>query len=172
MEHDDVVTMFHEFGHLMHHVLGGHQPWITQSGVATEWDFVEAPSQMFEEWAWSYETLARFARHHETGEVIPKELVEKMRARRQVRPRHRDRAADLLRGDLARLPPRRSRATLDQLAEVQRLQKQYTPFALRAGHAVPRVVRPPRRLLGDVLHVPVVARDREGSPDAVRAARA
>jgi thimet oligopeptidase len=50
MEHDDVVTMFHEFGHLMHHVLGGHQKWITQSGVATEWDFVEAPSQMFEEW--------------------------------------------------------------------------------------------------------------------------
>ena len=79
MEHDDVVTMFHEFGHLMHHVLGGHQHWITQSGVATEWDFVEAPSQMFEEWAWSYDTLARFARHHETGEVIPKELVEKMR---------------------------------------------------------------------------------------------
>jgi len=79
MEHDDVVTMFHEFGHLMHHVLGGHQRWITQSGVTTEWDFVEAPSQMFEEWAWSYETLARFARHHETGEVIPKSLVEKMR---------------------------------------------------------------------------------------------
>ena len=76
MEHDDVVTMFHEFGHLMHHVLGGHQRWITQSGVATEWDFVEAPSQMFEEWAWSYETLARFARHHETGEVIPTALVE------------------------------------------------------------------------------------------------
>ena len=64
MEHDDVVTMFHEFGHLMHHVLGGHQRWITQSGVATEWDFVEAPSQMFEEWAWSHDTLARFARHH------------------------------------------------------------------------------------------------------------
>ncbi len=58
MEHDDVVTMFHEFGHLMHHVLGGHQRWIHQSGVATEWDFVEAPSQMFEEWAWSHDTLA------------------------------------------------------------------------------------------------------------------
>ena len=52
--------------------------------------------------------------------------------------------------------------------EVQRLQKQYTPFTLRAGHAVPRVVRSPRRLLGDVLHVPMVARDREGPPDAVR----
>src|SRR3569623_2303911 len=64
MEHDDVVTMFHEFGHLMHHVLGGQQPWITQSGDAPEWDFVEAPSQMFEVWAWKHATLARFARHH------------------------------------------------------------------------------------------------------------
>src|SRR5690606_2941127 len=46
MEHGEVTTMFHEFGHLMHHVLGGQQKWIEQSGVATEWDFVEAPSQM------------------------------------------------------------------------------------------------------------------------------
>ena len=79
MEHDDVVTMFHEFGHLMHHVLGGQHHWVRQSGVATEQDFVEAPSQMFEEWAWSYDVLSRFAKHVETGEVIPKELVDKMR---------------------------------------------------------------------------------------------
>jgi len=78
MEHGDVVTMFHEFGHLMHHVLGGDQRWVTQSGVATEHDFVEAPSQMFEEWGWSYETLSRFAKHHATGAVIPKELVDKL----------------------------------------------------------------------------------------------
>ena len=79
MEHGDVVTMFHEFGHLMHHTLGGHRHWIDQSGVATEWDFVEAPSQMFEEWAWEHQTLSRFAKHHETGAVIPKELVDRMR---------------------------------------------------------------------------------------------
>ena len=79
MEHTQVTTMFHEFGHLMHHVLGGHQKWINQSGVATEWDFVEAPSQMFEEWAWNHDTLKRFAKHHKTGEVIPKDLVDKMR---------------------------------------------------------------------------------------------
>jgi thimet oligopeptidase len=47
MDHDDVVTFFHEFGHLLHHVLGGQQKWIRFSGVATEWDFVEAPSQLF-----------------------------------------------------------------------------------------------------------------------------
>ena len=79
MEHDDVETMFHEFGHLMHHVLGGQQRWLEQSGVATEWDFVEAPSQMFEEWAWSHDTLKLFAVHHETGETIPAELVKRMR---------------------------------------------------------------------------------------------
>ena len=57
MEHDDVVTLFHEFGHLMHHVLGGQQRWARFSGVATEWDFVEAPGQMFEEWAWDADVL-------------------------------------------------------------------------------------------------------------------
>ena len=79
MEHDDVNTMFHEFGHLMHHIFGGQKRWIAQSGVATEWDFVEAPSQMFEEWAWRHETLKRFGRHYETGEAIPAEMVERMR---------------------------------------------------------------------------------------------
>ncbi|HUH02112.1 MAG TPA: M3 family metallopeptidase [Kofleriaceae bacterium] len=79
MEHGDVVTMFHEFGHLMHHVFGGQQRWADQSGVATEWDFVEAPSQMFEEWAWNHDTLSLFAKHVETGEVIPADLVAKMR---------------------------------------------------------------------------------------------
>lgn len=79
MEHDDVVTLFHEFGHLMHHVLGGHQPWVRFSGVATEWDFVEAPSQMLEEWAWDHTTLAMFAKKPD-GEVIPEALVKRMRA--------------------------------------------------------------------------------------------
>jgi len=78
MEHTQVETMFHEFGHLMHHILAGNKTWISQSGVATEFDFVEAPSQMFEEWAWSYNTLKSFAKHHKTGEVIPKALVSKM----------------------------------------------------------------------------------------------
>jgi thimet oligopeptidase len=80
MEHDDVVTLFHEFGHLMHHLLGGKATWASQSGVATEWDFVEAPSQMFEEWAWDVGTLQLFAKHVETGEPIPEALVKRMRA--------------------------------------------------------------------------------------------
>lgn len=80
MGHDQVVTLFHEFGHLMHHVLGGGQRWIDFSGVATEWDFVEAPSQMLEEWAWDSQVLQTFAKHHETDEPIPAELVARMRA--------------------------------------------------------------------------------------------
>jgi thimet oligopeptidase len=80
MDHGEVSTFFHEFGHLMHHTLGGHQPWIRFSGVATEWDFVEAPSQLFEEWALDMGVLSRFALHHKTQAPIPAELVEKIRA--------------------------------------------------------------------------------------------
>ena len=127
MEHDDVVTMFHEFGHLMHHVLGGHHSWIRQSGVATEWDFVEAPSQMFEEWAWSHETLARFARHHETGKTIPEDLVAKMRKADKfglgTQIVQQMFYASISLGFHTADPMK-----LDQLAEVKRLQKKYTPF--------------------------------------------
>ena len=79
MEHDHVVTLFHEFGHLVHHVLGGHVGWTRFAGVATEWDFVEAPSQMLEEWAWDADVLRTFAT--DAGDQpIPAELVERMRA--------------------------------------------------------------------------------------------
>ena len=132
MEHDDVVTMFHEFGHLMHHVLGGHQPWITQSGVATEWDFVEAPSQMFEEWAWSHETLSRFARHHVTGETIPQGLVDKMRKADKFGLGTAT-VQQIFYAAISLGFHRTDPAGLDQLAEVQRLQKRYTPFAYVPG---------------------------------------
>ena len=79
MEHDHVVTLFHEFGHLVHHVLAGRHDWARFSGVATEWDFVEAPSQMLEEWAWDHDVLSTFATDA-SGEAIPGELVTKMRA--------------------------------------------------------------------------------------------
>ncbi|MDN5896759.1 MAG: M3 family metallopeptidase, partial [Nocardioides sp.] len=79
MEHGDVVTLFHEFGHLLHHTLAGRHDWIRFSGVATEWDFVEAPSQMLEEWAWDAEVLAGFA-SDASGVAIPADLVARMRA--------------------------------------------------------------------------------------------
>ncbi|WP_421735566.1 M3 family metallopeptidase [Cellulomonas sp.] len=78
MEHDDVLTFFHELGHLVHEVLGGHQPWAMFTGVATEWDFVEAPSQLLEEWGWDAGVLGSFATNAD-GEPIPAALVERMR---------------------------------------------------------------------------------------------
>src|SRR5262245_16408959 len=78
--HDQVTTFFHEFGHLLHHVLGGRGRWLSFAGIATERDFVEVPSQLFEEWAWDPAVLASFAHHVESGEPIPSELVRRLRA--------------------------------------------------------------------------------------------
>lgn len=77
MEHGQVETFLHEFGHLIHNMFSGTQGYFATSGMSMERDFVEAPSQMLEEWIWDYDTLATFARNQQ-GETIPKELVEKM----------------------------------------------------------------------------------------------
>lgn len=83
LRHDDVVTLFHEFGHVLHMTLS--RATIPRfSGAQTEWDFVEAPSQIMEHWCWDPGVLARFARHHETGEPIPAELVDRLVAARNV----------------------------------------------------------------------------------------
>ena len=78
LQYSDVVTYFHEFGHLMHEVLGGRQRWAGQSGIATEGDFVEVPSQMLEEFFEDYDLVATFAKHYETGEPLPRETFERM----------------------------------------------------------------------------------------------
>ena len=79
MEHSDVQTFFHEFGHLLHAIFGGQGRWEPVAGTATERDFVEAPSQMLEEWVWDPKVLQTFAKHYKTGVPIPAELVRKMR---------------------------------------------------------------------------------------------
>lgn len=78
MQFSDVVTFFHEFGHLMHAILGGHQKWAGLSGIATEGDFVEVPSQMLEEFFRDARLLASFALHYQTNQPLPAELVAKM----------------------------------------------------------------------------------------------
>jgi len=78
MEYDDVVTFFHEFGHLMHNILGGQQQWSGVSGFTTETDFVEAPSQMLEEFFHDPGILRSFAKHYQTNEPLPVELIDKM----------------------------------------------------------------------------------------------
>ncbi|MGH7499192.1 MAG: M3 family metallopeptidase, partial [Gemmatimonadales bacterium] len=79
MTHDDVVVLFHEFGHLMHALLAGRQRWVGIGGVRSESDFVEAPSQMLEEWTWDPAVLATFAKHYQTGQPIPAGLVRQMK---------------------------------------------------------------------------------------------
>ncbi|MGC2402189.1 MAG: M3 family metallopeptidase [Acidobacteriaceae bacterium] len=78
MQYSDVMTFFHEFGHLMHAILGGQQQWAGVSGITTEGDFVEVPSQMLEEFFHDARLLASFADHYQTGEPIPSTLVERM----------------------------------------------------------------------------------------------
>ncbi len=78
MQFDDVVMFFHEFGHMMHEVLGGRQRWAGQSGVTTEGDFIEAPSQMLEEMFHDPTILQSFAKHYQSGDTIPADLIARM----------------------------------------------------------------------------------------------
>jgi thimet oligopeptidase len=77
MSHQDAVTFFHEFGHVLHHLLTTSE-LATFSGTSVARDFVEAPSQMFEEWAWHKDTLALFAKHYKTNAPIPDALYKSM----------------------------------------------------------------------------------------------
>jgi len=127
MQHSDVETFFHEFGHLLHHIFGGRTRWAGLSGVRTEWDFVEAPSQMLEEWAWDAPSLQTFARHHLTGEPIPTEVVKRMKAADElgkglwVRQQMFYAAVSLALYS-------RDPEGLDVTAVMKELQERYTPF--------------------------------------------
>ena len=83
LQHDEVVTLFHEFGHILHQTLTRAE-LVRFSGSSTEKDFVEAPSQIMEHWCWKPEVLQRFARHHDTGEPIPADLVGRLVAARNL----------------------------------------------------------------------------------------
>ena len=83
LRHREVETLFHEFGHILHMSLS-RAHFARFSGADTEWDFVEAPSQIMEHWTWEPEVLARFARHHQTDARIPTELVRQMLRARWV----------------------------------------------------------------------------------------
>ena len=132
LEHADVKTFLHELGHLLHHVLGGHTRFAGQSGVATEWDFVEAPSQLLEEWVFDPDVVCRFARHPETGEALPRELLERLHAAEEygkgltVRQQMFYAAVSL---ELHRREPQ----GLDTTRLVDELLERYTPFRAVEG---------------------------------------
>jgi thimet oligopeptidase len=135
MSHQDVTTFFHEFGHVLHHLFS--QAEFTRfSGTSVERDFVEAPSQMLEEWAWNKEVLALFAKHHKTGEVLPNDLYSAMaRSRSFGRGLTTSRQLFLAALDQSyhtREPGFESKG-FDSTAVVKEVQTMYTPFSYVEG---------------------------------------
>ena len=82
LTHRSVQTIFHEFGHLLHHCTS-RVPLPSRSGMQVPWDWVEVPSQIMENWTWEREALSIFSGHHETGEPLPDDLYRRMLAARR-----------------------------------------------------------------------------------------
>jgi len=132
LDPNQLSTYFHEVGHLMHHLLAGRHRWLGVSGIATEWDFVEVPSQLFEEWGRDPALLAGFTRHHKTGAPIPADLVTRMNA-----------AEDYGKGTITRVQMffsalslecfRRDPKDLDVDALVRELKPQFVPMPVEQG---------------------------------------
>jgi len=134
-EHKQVVTFFHEFGHLMHQLLDGRHKWVTMSGITCEWDFVEAPSQLLEEWAWDHGVLSRFAKHHETGKAIPADLVKRMNEARSF-----GKGVHVMRqmfyAALSFNYHNKAPGSFDLMKEMRRVQRGYSPYPYIKGTAV------------------------------------
>ncbi|MBO0360956.1 Zn-dependent oligopeptidase [Hymenobacter sp. BT186] len=133
MSHSQVVTFFHEFGHVMHNLVTTVE-LSSQSGTSVKRDFVEAPSQILENWAWNYDALKTFAKHYQTGEVLPKPLYDKMWAARNVGSGI-GASQQILYGTLDmtlhdKFDPNGTETTTEVL---KKLQNQITPFAYLDG---------------------------------------
>lgn len=124
MEYGDVRTFFHEFGHLMHSIFSGQPKW---AGYNYQWDFIEAPSQMFEEWTVQPATLQLFAKHYQTGAAIPADLVAQLRRAQEVGKGlnvRRQMSFAALSLNLYNRDPK----DIDTDAMVKTVTEQYTPF--------------------------------------------
>lgn len=83
LQHSQVTTFFHEFGHALHNLLS-QSPVAAYAGTNVVHDFVEVPSQLFENWCWNYDSLQLFAKHYKTGETLPSALFDKLLAAKNV----------------------------------------------------------------------------------------
>jgi thimet oligopeptidase len=132
MQYSDVVIFLHEFGHLMHHVIGGQNSYAGEGGFNVEGDFIEAPSQMLEEFFHDYGVLSSFARHYQSGAVLPRELYVRMTradAYGRASGQQRQLMFTAVSLDFHTLPP----ATLDFDAVYRRDYERFSSFAFVPG---------------------------------------
>ena len=131
MEHNQVETYLHEFGHLLHNMFSGTQPWLDLTGMSMERDFVEAPSQMLEEWIWDQQTLQNFATNDD-GEAIPQTLIDKMNSARNF-TKAMGTAQQLFYSNISLFYYSTNPDEIDLLTVLRDLQEKYSPYPYADG---------------------------------------
>ena len=135
LSHRDVETLFHEFGHILHHCLS-RAALRSQAGTNVAWDFVELPSQIFENWCWEREALDLFARDHK-GEAIPEDLFQAMKRARTFRAATAQmRQLGFATTDLALHTSFDPERDGDATAYARNLLQQHSPDPLPENHAM------------------------------------
>ena len=138
LTHTEVETIFHEFGHLLHH-LTSRVPIAPMAGINVAWDFVEVPSQLMENWTWEQEALPLFSGHYQSGDPLPLEIFERLqRARRFMGGWKQMRQLSFGYMDLRLHRDDPEESSGDLMARVEDLLGPYTPnTAFSRAHATP-----------------------------------